>query len=45
VPLVRRGVGWKGSLRDSMCQAAIRILRATAALAELLLRDRWTTSV
>ena len=36
VSLVRRGAGLKGSLRESMCQAAIRILRATAALAALL---------
>ena len=33
VPLVQRGAGLKGWLRESMCQAAIRILRATAALA------------
>jgi hypothetical protein len=36
VLLVQRGAGLKGWLRESMCQAAIRILRATAALAELL---------
>jgi hypothetical protein len=36
VPLVQRGAGLKGWLRESMCQAAIRILRATAALAELV---------
>jgi hypothetical protein len=36
VPFVVRGAGLKGSLRESMCQVAIRILRATAALAELL---------
>jgi hypothetical protein len=30
----------KGWLRESMCQAAIRILRATAALAALLWRER-----
>src|SRR6266550_6742803 len=40
---VRRGAGWKGWLRESMCQA-IRILRATAALAALLWRERWPTS-
>jgi hypothetical protein len=33
--MVERGAGLKGSSRESMCQAAIRILRATAALAEL----------
>ena len=38
------GAGLKGSLRESMCQAAIRILRATAALAELRLRERPATS-
>ena len=38
------GVGLKGSLRESMCQVAIRILRATAALAELLWRERRPTS-
>src|SRR5919201_6138714 len=32
-----RGAGLKGWLRESMCQAAIRILRATAAFAELWL--------
>ena len=36
VPLVVRGAGLKGWLRESMCQAAIRILRATAALAALV---------
>ena len=36
VPPVDLGAGLKGSLRESMCQAAIRILRATAAFAELL---------
>jgi hypothetical protein len=40
VPAVDLGAGLKGSLRESMCQAAIRILRATAALAALLWRDR-----
>jgi hypothetical protein len=35
LPLVVRA-GLKGSLRESMCQAAIRILRATAALAALV---------
>jgi hypothetical protein len=30
------GARLKGWLRESMCQAAIRILRATAALAELV---------
>ena len=44
VPLVVRGAGLKGWLRESMCQAAIRILRATAALAELLWRERRPTS-
>jgi hypothetical protein len=39
-----RGAGLNGSLRESMCQAAIRILRATAALAELWLRERRLTS-
>ena len=39
-----RGAGLKGWLRESMCQAAIRILRATAALAELWLRERPATS-
>ena len=34
----------KGWLRESMCQAAIRILRATAAMAELWLRERPLTS-
>jgi hypothetical protein len=43
-PLVDRGAGLKGSLRESMCQAAIRILRATAALAELRLPERALTS-
>jgi hypothetical protein len=38
------GAGLKGSLRERMCQAAIRILRATAALAELLWRERRPTS-
>ena len=38
------GAGLKGSLRESMCQAAIRILRATAALAELWLWERPATS-
>src|SRR5919198_1367256 len=33
VPPVDLGAGLKGSLRESMCQAATRILRATAALA------------
>ena len=42
---VVRGAGLKGSLRESMCQAAIKILRATAALAELLLPERRLTSV
>src|SRR5438876_10867706 len=37
---VVRGAGLKGSLRESMCQAAIRILRATAALAALVWRER-----
>jgi len=41
---VRRGAGWKRRLRESICQAAIRILRATAALAALLWRERWPTS-
>src|SRR6266542_311347 len=41
---VTLGAGLKGSLRESMCQAAIRILRATAALAELWLPERWLTS-
>jgi hypothetical protein len=40
VPPVDLGAGLKGSLRESMCQAAIRILRATAALAELVWRER-----
>ena len=44
VPLVVRGAGLKGWLRESMCQAAIRILRATAALAELWLLERPLTS-
>jgi hypothetical protein len=44
VLLVVRGTGLKGSFRESMCQAAIRILRATAALAALLLWEGWTTS-
>ena len=35
-PAVDLGAGLKGWLRESMCQTAIRILRATAALAELL---------
>jgi hypothetical protein len=43
-PLVTRGAGLKGWLRESMCQAAIRILRATAALAELWLPERLLTS-
>src|SRR5215216_2864289 len=43
-PLVDRGAGLKGSLRESMCQTAIRILRATAALAELRLPERALTS-
>ena len=30
LPPVCLGAGLKGSLRESMCQAAIRILRATA---------------
>jgi hypothetical protein len=38
------GAGVKGSLRKSMCQAAIRILRVTAALAELWLPERPLTS-
>src|SRR5207247_8256874 len=42
-PLVDRGAGLKGSLRESMCQTAIRILRATAALAELRLPERALT--
>ena len=41
---MERGAGLKGSLRESMCQAAIRILRATAAFAELWLRERRLTS-
>jgi hypothetical protein len=36
VPAVDLGAGSKGWFRESMCQAAIRILRATAALAELV---------
>ncbi len=44
MPLVVRGAGLKGWLRESMCQAAIRILRATAALAELRLPERALTS-
>src|SRR2546425_2332312 len=40
VPVVVLGAGLKGSLRESMCQAAIRILRATAALAALVWRER-----
>src|SRR6266480_2867404 len=44
VPLVLRGAGLKGWLRESMCQAAIRILRATAALAGLWLPERRPTS-
>ena len=40
LPLVDLGAGLKGWLRESMCQAAIRILRATAALAELWLPER-----
>src|SRR5205809_6104048 len=44
VSAVERGAGLKGSLRESMCQAAIRILRATAALAELWLWERPATS-
>ena len=44
VPPVDLGAGLKGWLRESMCQAAIRILRATAALAELLLPERRATS-
>ena len=40
MPSVVRGAGLKGWLRESMCQTAIRILRATAALAELLLPER-----
>jgi hypothetical protein len=35
-PPVDLGAGLKGWLRESMCQTAIRILRATAALAALL---------
>jgi hypothetical protein len=35
-PVVGLGAGSKGSLRESMCQAAMRILRATAALAALV---------
>lgn len=41
---VVRGAGLKGWLRESMCQAAIRILRATAALAGLWLPERRLTS-
>jgi hypothetical protein len=44
LPSVERGAGLNGSLRESMCQAAIRILRATAAFAELWLRERRLTS-
>jgi hypothetical protein len=44
VSAVVLGAGLKGSLRERMCQAAIRILRATAALAELLWRERRPTS-
>ena len=44
LPPVDLGAGLKGSLRESMCQAAIRILRATAALAELWLPERRATS-
>jgi hypothetical protein len=44
VPAVDLGAGLKGSLRESMCQAAIRVLRATAALVELWLRERRLTS-
>src|SRR5712692_10381956 len=44
VPPLDRGAGLKGSLRESIGQTAIRILRATAALAELLLPARSPTS-
>jgi hypothetical protein len=44
VPAVVRGADLKGWLRESMCQAAIRILRVTAALAELVLPERPATS-
>src|SRR5260370_22436704 len=44
VPSVERGAGLNGSLLESMCQAAIRILRATAAFAELWLRERRLTA-
>jgi hypothetical protein len=44
LPPVDLGAGLKRSLRESMCQAAIRILRATAALAELWLPERPLTS-
>jgi hypothetical protein len=43
-PAVDLGAGLKGSLRESMCQAVIRIFRATAALAELWLPERPLTS-
>ena len=36
VPPLCRGAGLKGSLEESMCQAAIRIVRATAAFAALV---------
>ena len=39
------GAGLNGSLRESMCQAAIRILRATAPLAALVWRERRPRSV
>src|SRR5438876_1379243 len=37
---VVRGAGLKGWLRESICRAAIRTLRATAALAALVWRER-----
>src|SRR6266545_5913578 len=38
-----RGAGLNGSVRESMCQAAIRVVRATAAFAGLWLRERRLT--
>jgi hypothetical protein len=44
VPAVVLGAGLKGWLWESMCQAAIRIFRATAALAAFVWRERRPTS-
>ena len=44
VPLVVRGAGLRGWLRESMCQAAIRVLGAAVALAAFVWRERRATS-